>query len=297
MRAAWRLCVFGAAMMVLQPIVESVLAPSFAALTGVVGARVEAYPWITLATTFAAMVVALRFVDRAPWSSVALDAPAWRARVLGVGFAVGTISIAATVLLLTASGSAHLIPVRSMVGGVGADALWTNASWSATAWRLTALLAPAALWEELLFRGYLWTVARDAGGVVVARWATAVAFGAVHLMNPGAGVQSTVLVVVAGFALGLIRERTGSLAATWLAHFAWNWVMAAVLHMPVSGVPFETPGYRIAVDGPTWWTGGAWGPEGGVAALTVMLIGLAIATRPVSWWQRTRSSRTETLSS
>jgi hypothetical protein len=46
--------------------------------------------------------------------------------------------------------------------------------------------------------------------------------------------------------------------------------MAAVLHVPVSGLPFATPGYRAVITGPDWLTGGSWGPEGGVLAAFVL---------------------------
>jgi hypothetical protein len=96
-----------------------------------------------------------------------------------------------------------------------------------------------------------------------------VAFGVVHLLNPGAGVRTTVLVMLAGWCLALVREQLG-LPAAWMAHFAWNWIMAAVLHVAVSGLPFATPGYRAVLRGPDWLTGGSWGPEGGLVAALVL---------------------------
>jgi uncharacterized protein len=294
MRAVWRLAVFGLAVLVVQPVTESIVAPLFGVLSRAMGERVEAYPWITLLSIVAALVLALRVVDRAPWRAVALDTAAWRPRVIGAGLALGAVAITSTMALLLLTRSAHVVTMGDTADGrVLGDAVWSTASWSATALRLAVLLAPAALWEELVFRGYLWTVAEDAGGRVVARWSTAVAFGVVHLLNPGAGVVSTVLVIVAGLCLGTLRERTGSVAAVWLAHFAWNWVMAAVLHVPVSGVPFDTPGYRIVVSGSAWWTGGPWGPEGGAAALLVLGGAWSLASRPTELIRRFRLSRTE----
>lgn len=301
LRAIWRLTVFGLAIAVMQPVAESFLAPLFGAISRGVGERVEAYPWITMVSIAGALTLALRFVDHAPWRNVALDTSAWRVRTLAVGLALGTCSIGGTFALLWISGAVHFSSVSTSLG-VSLDPLstdnvvWSSASWSATALRLAAFLAPAALWEELLFRGYLWTVAEDAGGVRLARWSTAVAFGAVHLMNPGANVISTALVVLAGFCLGAIRERSGSLAAAWMAHFAWNWVMAALLHVPVSGVPFDTPGYRTTITGPAWWTGGSWGPEGGAAALLVLGTALLFSMRPMRRTRLTDLSGTETSS-
>jgi hypothetical protein len=56
-------------------------------------------------------------------------------------------------------------------------------------------------------------------------------------------------------------------------------VQAAVLHSAVSGLPLPTPGYRLADNGPTWLTGGTWGPEGGLAAAAGMLIACILMAR------------------
>ena len=275
------------AMLVFQPIAESVMTPMFGLLSRAVGEPVAAYPWITLVSVFASMTLVLRVVDEAPWSSVGLDGGAWRPRVLMHGLVIGTGAIGVTMILLFATGVAHVEPVT-----LPAEMGTSGDSWARAAVRLTALLAPSALWEELVFRGFLWTVAADAGGIRVARWSTACAFGALHLMNPGAGALSMAVVVSAGFCLGAFREYTGSLPAAWTAHLAWNWVMAVGLNVPVSGVEFDVPGYQTVIDGPTWWTGGSWGPEGGAAALLVMTGALAWWMRSTSW----RSFRTENKS-
>ncbi len=261
----WRLTVFGLAIAVAPLIVTGFVAPLFSLLSRAVGEPVAAYPYITLVSVLTATALTLRVVDDAPWSAVALGQGSWHWRILSRGLLLGSAAIVATMVLLWLTGAARFETGSSPLAEAA-----SVSGWWATAARVTVRLAPAALWEELLFRGYLWTVAFDAGSVRVARWSSAVAFGAVHLLNPGAGALSTLLVMIAGLCLGMIRERTNSIGATWLAHLAWNWIMAAVLHVPVSGLRFDTPIYRTAVSGPTWWTGGAWGPEGGVAALCVL---------------------------
>ncbi len=279
----WRLTVFGLSFAVAPLIVTGFVAPLFSLISRAVSEPVAAYPYITLVSVLAATALALRVVDDAPWSAVALGQGSWRPRTLGVGLSLGSGAIVATMVLLWLTGAA-----RIETGTAPLASAASMSDWWATAARITVRLAPAALWEELLFRGYLWTVAYDAGGVRVARWSSAVAFGAVHLLNPGAGVLSTLMVIIAGLCLGMIRERTNSIGATWLAHLAWNWIMAAVLHVPVSGLLFDTPLYRTAVAGPTWWTGGAWGPEGGLAALCVL--GGALAWNARRTYQQTDTS-------
>lgn len=87
--------------------------------------------------------------------------------------------------------------------------------------------------------------------------------------------MSVTVVTLSGICLATIRLAMNSLYAAWMAHFAWNWVMAVPLHAPVSGIDFEAPWYRAVTSGPAWISGGTWGPEGGLVAALGMLAGLA----------------------
>lgn len=272
-RALWRLGAFALAWIFVQVIAESLVGPLFAAASRAAGEPIPMYPFTMLAGCVGGCWAGWRYQFTAPWERLGFDAAAWHpARWLG-GFAIGSLAISATAALLWAAGFVRFDATPLAVGGVMAD------TWSGTALRLLVLLAPSALWEEIAFRGYLQAVAREAGNSdTIARLAQAVAFGAIHLTNPGAGVRTTLIVMLAGWCLALVRERSG-LAAAWTAHLAWNWVMAAVLHMPVSGLPFATPGYRAVVTGPEWLTGGSWGPEGGAFAALVLGAAAFVAQR------------------
>ena len=149
---------------------------------------------------------------------------------------------------------------------------------------IALLLLPAAFYEELLSRGYLFATFREWLGSRAAIMVTSVGFGLLHLFNPNVSALSIVLVTLAGFYLAAVLLATQSLYAAWIAHFAWNWVMAALLHVPVSGLPLSRPDYQIVDAGPDWITGGPWGPEGGAAAGVGMLGGLAYL-----YWRARRS--------
>ena len=276
LRVPWRLLSFGVAWVLAQGIAESVLGPLFGLVSRSVGETVPMYPFTMLIGVAAACYVALRFVDDVPWSVMALGDGAWQWKGIAGGALIGTAAILGTAVILLAVGAMRLeaMPTARLDG-----AAFVEDSWGGTALRMLLLLGPAALWEELVFRGYLYAVAEEAAGRWVARLSSSVAFGAVHLMNPGANVRTTLVVMLAGLCLCLVRERTGSLPAAWSAHLAWNWVMAAVLHVPVSGLPFATPGYRATLSGSDWISGGAWGPEGGLVAMLVLGGALAVGYR------------------
>lgn len=240
--------------------------------------------WSLLLAALFAHQVMLRWVDGRPWSFVGLgrfQAAPWR---LGVGLAVGSLAI------LIPSGV--LLLARWLVAEPGATRAGSEVIvW----WRYAALMAvfflPQSLGEELLSRGYLFATAREAIGWRGALLLTSLIFGALHWWNPGADLRTTVLVTLAGIFLGGILLLTDSLYAAWMAHFAWNWSMAAVLHTAVSGLPFTAPGYEVVDGGPDWATGGSWGPEGGAGAAIGMIVGLWLL---LSWQRRRMSVSNET---
>ena len=251
-----------------QGIFESVAAPLWGAVSRAVGEPVPLYPFSMLAGITTASWIAFRFQLEAPWALAGFPPGAWSFRALLLGFGGGAAALLLTTLGLVVLGALTFESV-SMLDGSG-----TMDGWWDTALRVLVVLAPAALWEEMAFRGFLQGIVVEAMGAarsahLVGRAVASVGFGVVHLANPGAGLRTTLIVMLAGWCLSLLREQAG-LPAAWAAHLAWNWIMAAVLHVAVSGLPFATPGYRGVVRGPDWLSGGGWGPEGGVVAALVL---------------------------
>lgn len=288
-RVFLRLTAFAVGWILIQGIVESLAGPVFAMISRAVGEPVPIYPYAMLVGVMAGSWAGFRAFEplmqrgvQTPTVSerLAVDGAHWHLRPLMTGLVLGSAAIGITAALLWGGGL-----LRFEGGGALADVM-VGDSWGSVALRLLVLLAPAALWEELAFRGFLYAVAEDAAGAQVARWASSVAFGAVHVMNPGASVRTTLIVMLAGWCLARVREHAG-LPAAWLAHLAWNWIMAAVLHVAVSGLPFATPGYRAVLVGPEWLSGGSWGPEGGLVAAGVLGAGALLA------WKRSMAATHE----
>ncbi len=228
---------------------------------GAVNTREALFQWLSLASVVVATWIMLRRVEKLPWSTVGLDRGALSAPALISGTILGGFTIGIASLLLLA---AHMLRIdRTVPGG-----WWGQAGHSAV------VLLPAAFFEELFIRGYVFAVLRRAWGWRLALIVTSVVFGLLHAWNPGADAESILAVVVAGFFLGAILLATRSLYAAGAAHFAWNWVMAAALHIAVSGIPSADVDYRTVETGPDWLTGGPWGPEGGFAAVALMFIAI-----------------------
>lgn len=269
LRAPWRLLIFAVVAvlfaLIAQPVVATV-APVGGDAT-IVSVGTIAFYWSLVVAFLAAHAVMLRFVDRQPWSFVWMNGGAAKAGLLGGGLLIGALAVGIPSALLIAVGWLDIT-----------DAPGT---WAADAFAVAMFLLPAAVVEELMMRGYPLAVLREALGAGWALLITSVTFGVLHAANSNASVRALVLVTVAGVFLGMIVLALRSLFAAAAAHFAWNAMLAVVLHAAVSGEDLPGGDYRVIDAGPDWATGGTWGPEGGLGAVAGMLVAAAILARRV----------------
>ena len=103
-----------------------------------------------------------------------------------------------------------------------------------------AVLAPAALSEEVIFRGVPLVLLAAALGRGAAIAAIAIPFALAHLGNPNLTALGVGNIALAGIFLGLAFYAPGGIWTAWGAHLGWNGILAA-LDTPVSGVPFDIP--------------------------------------------------------
>lgn len=256
LRAPWRIILFLAALSA-SLIVASGLESAIEGFEAGRGYVPLVFNWGVPLGILIATAIMLKWVEGREWSYVWLGRDALASSALVRGTLWGLLTIAVPSAILIATHELTSVPTPS-------------GSWWAAATFSFANLLPAAFAEELLLRGYLFAVLKESVGW---RWtliATSIVFGLLHVPNPGSDAQSIAIVMLAGFFLGSILLATRSLYATVLAHFAWNWFMAAGLHTPVSGLKVLAPGYQVVDSGPDWLTGGSWGPEGGFAAAVAM---------------------------
>jgi membrane protease YdiL (CAAX protease family) len=254
LRSLWRLLFFCSASFAALFVADAILGPliaQFFSLVGILG--VSSQYWVQVFGVLGGTALTLRVVEKRSWSAVWMGPDAARPSLWVIGFIVGAVAIT-----LPIAGLIGVHWLQSSAGGAG--------SWMGAALRVSLLLLPAALFEELLSRGYILSVLVESWGWTWAVVATSVGFGLMHLANTGVTPESVALVILAGFFLAGVLFATKSLYAAWMAHFAWNWTMAVVFHTAVSGFPLEAPGYRYVDAGPDWATGGEWGPEGGIPA-------------------------------
>jgi len=173
--------------------------------------------------------------------------------------------------------------VAMTMGVFTAGAGWTHDGGSLEAWlsqvtKTVLVLAPAALAEELMFRGLPMVVVARVIGRGRAIVLLSVLFALAHLTNPNVTSAGIGNIALAGIFLSLAFFSAGGMWTAFGAHLGWNATLAA-LAAPVSGLPFDIPYIDYHMGGPAWLTGGAFGPEGGLLATGVLAAAAVLVAR------------------
>ena len=93
----------------------------------------------------------------------------------------------------------------------------------------------APLLEELFFRGMFYPLVRRAAGVAAAVLITATTFAFIHGGQLGYAWAPLASIFVVGLVFTLVRERTGSVAASFLMHCGYNFALFASLWVASDG--------------------------------------------------------------
>jgi membrane protease YdiL (CAAX protease family) len=175
------------------------------------------------------------------------------ARELGLGLVLGALLFSATIGVLAAVG------VYQTTGNNG----WLIMLASVPGFILTGVL------EEVLFRGIVFRILDQWLGSWFALAISAVIFGFLHLLNPGATVLNAAAISIeGGVLLAAAFMLTGRL---WLCiglHIAWNFTQGGIFSVAVSGGASKGL-LQSRMVGPDWLTGGKFGAEASVVALLV----------------------------
>jgi hypothetical protein len=135
-----------------------------------------------------------------------------------------------------------------------------------------AFFVVVGLFEEFLFRGYTLYTLTDGIGFWPAASLMSVAFGAVHLQNPGEGWIGVAGVVFVGLFWSFTLKRTGSLWFALGLHAMFDFGETFLFSVPDSGMIFPGHLSNATLHGPSWLTGGTPGPEGSVIDFLILAV-------------------------
>ncbi|NLW55863.1 MAG: CPBP family intramembrane metalloprotease [Firmicutes bacterium] len=149
----------------------------------------------------------------------------------------------------------------------------------------------AALFEELLYRGLHLPVFAACWGLPAGIAFSSFLFSLGHLNNPNLGFLGLIGILTAGILFATAYLLTGSLHLAVSLHFSWN-LCEALFGFQVSGLSFLSF-FSLKLTGPELWTGGAFGPEGGLSGIGLMLLGTVAVFLYAKYGRgtRTRSRR------
>jgi membrane protease YdiL (CAAX protease family) len=204
-----------------------------------------------------------RLLDQRPFKSVgvALHTGWWRDLGLGWLIGIAMIILVSVLQLITRQEAFYWdhLDVTGALTAIGQGAL---------------LYLTAAFFEELIMRGFPFQALLRDYQTWVAVVIMSLIFAAFHNANPSFSWLAFVNTFIAGIWLSIAYLKTRSL---WLAtglHTGWNFAMGVLFKYPVSGTDRPTDALvGVIVRGNHWLTGGDYGPEGGLVATLVIIIG------------------------
>ncbi len=219
---------------------------------------------LSLAGVVLATFVAARFLEKRKLAATGLAVNKNTMRQLGLGCLLGWLMMTAIFGIEYSLGYVKVeMPDFSFANALQAFGI------------STAFFAAAAMFEEMLVRGYAMQVLAQGVGVVWSSIITAVVFSVLHIANPNIGGLAFVNIVLVGIVFALAYWRTRSLWLPFGIHFSWNFAQTTLYGFPTSGQDFTRYELtKLTQFGPEWLTGGAFGPEAGAfATLMIVLCG------------------------
>jgi membrane protease YdiL (CAAX protease family) len=214
-------------------------------------------------TGLLANLLTMRIFDRRPLPDIGLQGGPPSAINFALGLGLGASAAAVMLLAPLLAGTGHLVPRAN-----------PDFTWPTLITYLFALLI-AATGEEMIFRGYAFQLLVEKIGPFATVLPVGVIFGLAHARNPnatGIGVLNTILW---GILLGYAFLRSHDLWLPIGLHYGWNAVLP-LFGVNLSGLTIDVTRYSYRWDLTPLWSGGSYGPEGGLLT-TIFAVALFFA--------------------
>jgi membrane protease YdiL (CAAX protease family) len=231
---------------------------------------------LLLTASFGAMILLtwlwIRFFEKRSFATLGFES----GRILflyGRGLLIGLASFTAIVGLLAPLGYIGVEnsdPAQVGLAALGGVLLVFFPGW---------LIQGAA--EEVLTRGWMLPTLASRYRPWIGILISSLFFAIMHGLNPNLSILAMINLALYGLFAALYALREESLWGICAFHSIWNWAQGNFFGLAVSGQ--DVSGgmiFNLMETGPDWLTGGAFGPEGGLATTIVLLLSMAI----IWWW-------------
>lgn len=150
-----------------------------------------------------------------------------------------------------------------------------------------------AYWEETMFRGFLLVNLRtslssrwgNTKGTIAAVTASSVLFGAIHSGTDHFSWLAFAILTLNGIIWCVPMMMTGRLGLSIGLHASWNFAQSKIFGFAMSGNAPENALLDGNLSGSPIWTGGAYGPEGGLIGV-IGLIFMLLLIMAYGYWRR-----------
>jgi membrane protease YdiL (CAAX protease family) len=136
----------------------------------------------------------------------------------------------------------------------------------------------AAVFEEIIFRGYVFYLLYMGGGAEVAISVSSIVFAVAHVIkHPSTPLLYMFNAFIFGILAAFSRHYTGSLWLPIGLHFGWNVVSGPIFGLPYSGRAYDRGVVVSEISGPIWLTGGNYSFDAGIlGTIALMIAGMGL---------------------
>ncbi|HEX6923421.1 MAG TPA: type II CAAX endopeptidase family protein [Bacillales bacterium] len=220
-------------------------------------------PYVGQVAFILAVLIILKIIDEKRPSDMGLIRFRWGARDFITGFLLGAVLMTGIFLVLFGFDRVTLANRLS------------NPEWSHFLWSGLILYIFVGFAEEMFFRGYCMTALQQTGKTWITVVVSSLLFSLAHLGNSNVSVLALANIFIVGLLFAFMFVKTGNLWMPIGFHIAWNYFQGDVFGFPVSGtMPHGI--YNIERVKGALWSGGSFGPEGGLLATALLAVGFIV---------------------
>jgi uncharacterized protein len=220
--------------------------------------RLQYVPFIINAVLSVLIVWLFRkLIDRQSFSSLGLSFEKSGAHA-GVGFFMGILILCVGTLILYFTKNLQWVDIN-----FNANDLFIS----------LGLMIIVALYEEIVFRGYILNNLLHSVSKWPALLISAFIFALAHSANPDFSILAAINIFLAGILLGINYIYTKNIWFAVMLHFSWNFFQGPVLGYEVSGMNLQSL-LQHQVYGNVLFTGGKFGFEGSLPATLLYVMAI-----------------------